>query len=187
MFPTATVSGTPNNPKVSHGEDSNLVVRFYFNKIEEKPYVRINIPGDQKTEYDRPANELDKRRFKSKWDQFQAQQQQTDGQTDILEMGISEAIAKHLANFHITTVEQLANLNDTFITQVGMGTRELQKKAMNYMNEIKGRKMVHDMEVQLKQRDTQNALLQEKIEQLSKQYAELADNVQIKKGRKKAE
>lgn len=167
MFPSTQISGTPNNPHVSHGSDQNLVVRFYFNKIHEKHFVKINIPGDQKTEYDRPASEIDKRRFKERWDKYIANQTQTDGQTPLEELGINDSQVEHYRQFHITTVEQLANLSDTFVTQVGMGTRELQKKALNYLNDIQARKTVTALEDQKRHLENQNAVLKTKIEELT--------------------
>lgn len=168
MFPATQISGSPNNPHVIHGTDQNLVVRFYFNKIHDQNFIRINIPGDQKTEYDRPVTERDKARFKGQWEQFISQQQQTNGQSPIDELGLNDAQIEHLRHFHITTVEQLANLSDTFIQQVGMGTRELQKKAMNYLNDMAGRKTVLALEEQKRHLENQNAVLQEQIISLSK-------------------
>lgn len=176
MFPTTQVSGPANNPHVTHGTDQNLVVRFYFNKVHSQNFIRLNIPGDQKTEYDRPVNEKDKVRFRPQWEQFLSQQKQSNGQTPIEDMGISDAQVEHFRQFHITTVEQLVNLSDTFVTQVGMGTRELQKKAMAYLADIQGRKAVHELEEAKRHLENQNAVLQTQIIDLSKRLETLESN-----------
>jgi len=80
MYAEATVVGRGNNLKVQHGTDDNLLVRFYFNKIHERPFVKINVPGDNKTEWDRPVRDEDKMRWGDKWKAYESQQNQYVGE-----------------------------------------------------------------------------------------------------------
>lgn len=179
MFPTTQVSGPASNPRVQHGTDENLVVRFYFNKVFDKNYVKINIPGDQKTEHDRPVTDKDKQRFSRQWEQYKAQQAQSNGQVHISELGLNEHQIEHFRQFHITTVEQLANLSDSFVTQVGMGTRELQKRASAYLNDLQGRKTIMALEEANKHLENQNAVLQEQLISLTKRMESIENAGQV--------
>jgi len=66
MYAEATVVGRGTNLRVEHGSDDNLLIRFYFNKIAELPYVKINVPGDNKTEWDMPVKDEHKARWADK-------------------------------------------------------------------------------------------------------------------------
>jgi len=174
MFAEATVTGKGNDMTVVHGSDDNLLVRFYFNKIHEKDYVKINIPGDNKTEWDQPVRELDKLRFRTAWEAYQAQKSQLGDQTLLAECGLfDEAKIKTYQMFNIETVEQLARLNDGLISKVGMGTREDVRKANNYLiSQVEEAKNLK-LERELQARDELLHAQAEKMEKMQAQMAEL--------------
>ena len=172
-FPTATVSGKGNNLHVSHGSDDGLFVRFYFNKIYDKNFVKINIPGDSKTEWDRPVLESDKMRFQKQWDAFINQQSQFGSQMMLKDWEcISEAQVSFYNARNVQTVEQLAVMTDSMITSCGMGTRELVRKAQGYMEEMKSRKQIENVNHELQRRDTEIAMLKEQMDALSKKMVD---------------
>jgi hypothetical protein len=174
MFSEATVTGRGTNLHVSHGTDDNLLVRFYFNKIHDRDFVKINIPGDNKTEWDQPVREIDKRRFSRQYEAYKAQQNQFSGQITLEDSGIYEEnkINTYKA-FNILTVDQLAKLNDAFISKIGMGARDDVRKANAFLAEQqdKGKQIALERELQL--RDEKNAQLQQQMLEMQQQLAEL--------------
>jgi len=167
MFAQATVT----DKGVVHGTDDNLLVRFYFNKVHEKDFVKINIPGDNKTEWDQPVRETDKMRFRSQWEAYQSKKSQLGDQVLLGDAGIfDEAKIKTYQQFNIETVEQLAKLNDAFISKIGMGTREDVRKANNFLasQAEEGQKLQLERELQARDEKLQSqaselAALQEQV------------------------
>lgn len=134
MHAEATVHGRGNNLTVSHGDDSSLFVTFYYNKIHERDYLRMRFPGDTKTELDRPVNDLDKRRFAQQWDLYQRQLSQYGSATLLKDAGfLTDGEITELAKFQIETAKQLASLTDAFLSSIGPGAREMQRKAVRFL------------------------------------------------------
>lgn len=167
MFPTATVTGKGTNLHVTHGDDSGLIVRFYYNKVHEAHYIKINVPGDQRTEWDRPVKEEDKMRFASAWQAYVNQQNQFGTQVMLKDWGLlndSQVAFYNARNVH--TVEHLANMSDGMQSTCGMGTRELVKKAQAYLVEMASQRQLELANQELSKRDHRIALLEEKINKM---------------------
>lgn len=176
MEAQATVVGKGNNLYVQHGTDDNLLVRFYFNKIHNANFVKINVPGDNKTEWDRPVTELDKRRFAEKWRLFESEQSQFTGEVLIEGCELFDENKVELyRSFNIRTLDQLSKLNDSFISKIGMGTREDVRKAQAYLANATEQAKHESLMKELQERDT-------KIQQLESMIQELAQNTP-KRGR----
>ena len=167
MFPTATVTGSGNSLHVVHGDDSGLYVRFYFNKVHEKHYVRINIPGDSRTEWDRAATEQDKMRFSKQWELYKNQQNQFGTETMLKDWdAITEGQVRELNARNVQTVEQLAQMIDSMILACPMGTRDLVRKAQGFISDMASKRQMELANQELSKRDTKIALLEEKLNQL---------------------
>ena len=174
-FAGAEVVGRGNSIHVKHGDDSGLIVRFYFNKLYDKHYVKINVPGDSKTSWDRPVKEEDKRRFARQWEAFHAQLSQFGGQTMLEDWGLlNEAQVNSLRSFNVFTVENLADMQDGLVDRLGVGSRELNKKAKAWLQEQKERHNEVRLQEEIAKRDTKLNLQQEKLEALQKQIDALA-------------
>jgi len=168
MLAEATVVGRGNNLHVQHGTDSNLFVRFYFNKIYEKPFVKINVPGDNKTEWDRPVKEEDKMRWADKWNAYQSQQNQYVGEVLLADCELfDEGKVDTYKAFNIHTVDQLAKLNDSFQTKIGMGCREDVKRASAYLATLGDKAKEEHLLKELQVRDERLALLEAQIAELT--------------------
>lgn len=167
MLAEATVVGRGNNLHVQHGTDNNLLVRFYFNKIDECPYIKINVAGDNKTEWDRPVKDDDKLRWADKWKAYESQQNQYVGEVllEACELFDESKVQKYRA-FNIHTVDQLAKLNDAFITQIGMGTREDVKRANAYLATLSDKAKEEHLLKELQVRDERLAQLEALVAQL---------------------
>lgn len=136
MLPESTVVKRGSQFSVVHGTDESLIVRFYWNAVEEEHFVKINVAGDSRSEWDRPVKDSDKQRFADKWEAYQAKQSQLGNQVLLEDAGIfNEARIRIYKSFNIETVNQLAGMSDGFISQVGMGTRDDVKKANAWLQE----------------------------------------------------
>jgi ribosomal protein L19 len=156
-----TVVGRGNNIHVQHGTDDNLFVRFYFNKIHEQHYIKINVPGDNKTEWDEPVKDEHKRRFAEKWKAYESEQNQFEGEVLLESCELfNESKVELYRNFNIRTVDQLAKLNDAFITKIGMGTREDVRKANAYLASLVEKSKQEHLLKELQARDDRLAQLE---------------------------
>ena len=167
MFPTATVEGTGANLYVTHGHDQGLFVRFYYSKVFEKHYIRINIPGDKTTEYDRPVNDIDKQRFRAQWELYQSQQNQFGQQVMLKDWeAINDQQVRHLNAHNVMTVEHLASMSDAMAVACGMGTRDLVRKAQGYMAELTEKRKTELANQALSKAEAQIAILQDQVSKL---------------------
>jgi hypothetical protein len=133
---------------VRHGDDNDLPVQFYKkakkNKhrsekegrpvFENKDYIRIFFVGSR--DYlDRRATEEDKVRFARQWKAYQ-DKEKTDWEGTPLEewSALDEATRATLKYYHVYTVEQLVSASDATLEQIGMGSRDLQKKARIWLD-----------------------------------------------------
>jgi hypothetical protein len=168
MYAESTVVGRGNNLYVQHGTDDNLLVRFYFNKIAEVPYVKINVPGDNKTEWDMPVKEEHKKRWPAKWQAYESEQNQFQGEVllDACELYDENKINTY-KSFNIHTVDQLAKLNDAFISKIGMGAREDVRKANAYLVSLSEKAKEQHLLKELQERDERLAALEAQIAALT--------------------
>lgn len=156
--------------EVSYGDDENLFVEFYKNPLNDRDYVRIKYPGDNLTEYDQPATDSHKTRFAGRWQAYQDGRSQV-GDGTLLEdwppMINARAMVDAYKSAGVFTVEQLAAVNDTNLSKLGMGARSLQDKAKAFVAQQGAA--------------DENAALKERLAQLESAMADM----QKKKGKKK--
>lgn len=167
MLPESTVVGKNGRFSVIHGSDDNMLVRFYWNAVEEAHYVKINVPGDSRSEWDRPVKDADKERWADKWEAYTAKQSQVGNQVLLEDSGIfNEARIKIYKSFNIETVNQLAGMADGFVQQVGMGTRDDVKKANAWLQAQDAKHNEIQLNKALQAADDKIQLMQEQINQL---------------------
>ncbi len=113
------------------------------------PFVRIIQPGEKDT-VERPVRNEDKVRFPQAWAQFEAQgQQRIEGTPLSTLFPHNPGVVKTLDSLAITTVEQLAALNDSQLQNIGLGAREWQQMAQNFMSSAEKGKGFQAMQSQL--------------------------------------
>lgn len=146
---------------VSHGDDSNAYVHFYWNKVEEKHFMRLSFPGDNKSEWDQPVRDADKERYFKQWERYEQQLSQFGDEALIDELDfLTENQIQQFKGFNIHTVKQLAGLTDTQMNNVGMGMRDVVKKAQNWLMNEKDSVERKRLEKILSQRDDRIAELE---------------------------
>jgi hypothetical protein len=180
-----------NNPAFSGATnpDSALAVEFYNHAaldtwateqtgiktyLKECPFVRIAIPGNDKTVIERPAHKRDTERFPRQWLVFQMQTGMIANAENIpgwqLEEwpDLTEDQVRQLKFLRFYTVEQIAGANDTQIQGIGMGGLGLREKARKALAE-RNTAMVQNA---VSERDSEIAELKAQMAQLMEMVAE---------------
>lgn len=132
-------------------ENSTLFVEFYTKSVknnfksekeghdvmEDRDYVKILIPGDDKTIINTLVNDKHKERFPREWEIFQLRKKNKEYEinsgTPLSVMIQSEAQQRELNFIHIHTVEQLANISDAQCQRIPMGGTGLREQARRYL------------------------------------------------------
>lgn len=173
------------NPEFSGASnpDSLLTVTFYSRPVaqpfesekEGRPifkdvdFVKIFIPGDQRTVIDTFAEEQHKKRFPVQWARYQNQktgQEQFTGTPVSQWPLITQSQAEELRAVKFFTVEQVAEASDAAVKSMGMIGPSLREKAKNYLNAAKGAAEVERRDQELKKRDAEILELKEQMAKL---------------------
>lgn len=154
-----------NGGLVEFGDDNRLLTTFSVKPqlnskksqeagrpiYDQVEFVRIQQPAERDC-YEQPATELHKRRFGRQYHAF------LEGKADIpsgtlLSMLFpnNPEIVENLKVVKIVTVEQLANLNDTQIQNIGLGGREFHERAKKYLSVAEKGAGFHELEKELKE------------------------------------
>lgn len=129
--------------------DDNCIPRFYMREVEDRreseiagrpkfklvPFVEIIIPGDKLLRPDRKVSDEDKSRWPQAWDKFEQRQAETYGDGTPIDQWpyLNRAQVAEMRAIGILTVESLAGLGDTGLQKIGMGARDLQKRAQQFL------------------------------------------------------
>lgn len=101
---------------------------------EDVIYVRINIRGNDKIEVHQPASDIHKRRFPFAWQEFQRGEQGALRGTHLSKIGGMEAnIIRAFNAKNVFTVEDLAQVSDNNLQNLGSGAREMRSKAVDFV------------------------------------------------------
>lgn len=159
--------------------DEKLFVRFseepHLNEVltrsEGRPrfemaeYIMIMAPGDKDNIVRRPVREPDKQRFAAHYTRFKSGLSQSVG-TPLKEWPqLSRNMVEELAYFKITTIEELAHVNDGVIGRYA-GLVELRQKAQKHLDLLREQAPIDHLNAELKKRDEDIAGLRAQVEQL---------------------
>jgi hypothetical protein len=134
----------PNAPK------SPLVPVFFEDKVhltfrseqeghpiyEMREFVRVFIPGNRGSVAVEPAGPEQIARWPKEYEAFKSGKEAPLLGTPLTEWPnsmMTAAKAEELAYFHIKTVEQLAEVNDAQLQNLGMGARQLRETAIKFL------------------------------------------------------
>ena len=150
--------------------------------FEEREYVRIRFPADNKRELVAPANEMHyvparktqmtyAERFAASYQAFKDQNLEfVEGTPLVHARFISTAKAAELAALNVRTVEQLAGLPTQAMRKLGMGGGDLVREAQEYLQGAASHKQVDDL-----QREIEELKAQLAGQQKPDQYADFSD------------
>ena len=188
---TQLANQDPNN---RYHSDARLLVQFYAGSkhnraasedagrpiYDDKPYIRIMIPGNRSNVIDRPVRESDKKRFRQYWDAWEAGRQDEVSGTPLSAWpALSKAQVEELGFFNIRTVEQLAQINDTELQKFS-GLTVLKQKAEAFMNLAEGSGSIDRLVDEMAVKDNQIASLENAVAAM----AEELEGIKSKKGKK---
>lgn len=165
------------NGHVSYGNDENAVVRFHkhFYKNKQSDYIEIMFAGDNKSVTDRPIKESDKQRFPRQWEAYQRGEEfKQEGYPLESWSEVDAGIVREYNLRQIYTVEQLANLNEANLDNLGLGARTLHTKAKAFVE-------VNKKTANAVKYAALNEQLTKQIEDLRKEVLELRQQVNTKK------
>lgn len=134
--------------KQERGDDS-CIPRFYMREVPDPkesqiagrpkfklvPYVEIIIPGSKLDRPDRKVGDDDRKRWPGAWAKFQMRQEETIGDGTPIDQWnyLNRAQVAEFKALGIMTVDALATLGDTGLEKIGMGARDLQKRAKQFL------------------------------------------------------
>ena len=126
--------------------------------------VRIQIPGDIKSEPVQKVKELHKRRWPKQYEAFKQNAEITGIGTPLKEWGrLPQSRVEELKYFKVHTVEDLAGVPDGLLQNLGMGARELRTEAQAYLELQKDASVAQKYAVKAQQQDDQIEMLQQQI------------------------
>lgn len=168
--------------------DKRLVVRFStetrpdskkteetgqpaFREIE---YIQILIPGDKTLNVFRPVMPSDRNRFVQQYQAFKARKGEVLVGTPLSAWAmVTESQRRELDYFNIRTVEQLAEVADSFVGQM-MGVHALKQQAQKYLAITKEAAPTIKLQKEIEKKDEQIASLQQQIDGIMAKLAEPA-------------
>jgi hypothetical protein len=181
-----------NNPNFG---DDRLAVMFYKRVVEderasreqgrkifvEKEYVKVMIPGERQPAVDREVQRTgtlptdDRMRFARQYERFKAREDQkmAEGTPVHLWPQIPAALAEELKYLNIFTVEQLAELSDTYVGKIPQGNA-LKANAKAFVLAMKDQEQVNKLQSQLSERDARIAALENELKELGATVRELS-------------
>ena len=127
--------------------DGNIII-FHMRKIKNNflskqqdelyyddiPYMKIISPGQRYSTVDRKVHAKDKAEHKEQWEAFEKKQELRTNGTPLSEWsGVETDMIRELEHMNVFTVEDLANVNDANLTNIGPGARKLQDAAKLYV------------------------------------------------------
>lgn len=175
MFAETTVE---RGGHVKHGNDSSAYVRFYKRneKGVSKDFVEIMFPGDTKTIVNRQIKDDDKNRWPQHWEAYQRGEEfKADGFPLEQWTEIDEGMVRELNHKRIYTVDQLADVTDQNMANIGLGARELVAKAKAFTEVRKNTDASMKYAAQFEQMDAENKLLREENKTLAARMQALED------------
>lgn len=128
-------------------QDANLVVQFYSRPVKDNgkteeagrpifidmDYVKIIAPGNATNIIDRPVDDVDRARFRDRYNAWKAGESNTVQGTLLSEWpAINRTLCEELRFFQLLTVEQLAAAPDNLAPQI-QGFYGLKQQAADYI------------------------------------------------------
>lgn len=129
-------------------------------------FITILIPGDKTLTINRPVRKSDMARFPTQYAAFKAQRGAIVTGTPLSGWPlITESQRRELEYFNIVTVEQLAEVNDSFAGTM-MGVHQLKQAAQRYISAAKEKAPLVQFTKAMEERDAQIAALQDQLSKL---------------------
>lgn len=165
--------------QVASNADASAYVRFYKYMSEhgEQDFVEIIFPGDSRTEMRRKVQESDKVRWPGHWRAYQdGEQSKAEGRPLEQWAAIDAAVVRELNHKHIYTVEQLAAVADSNLSNIGLGARDLVAKAKAFIDVSKETEQAEKYAAKYEEIKAVNEFLSKQNKDLSDRLKALEEN-----------
>ena len=186
------LSGTGNQPQ----KEGGVYVRFYLEAVENKlkswggtrvrpdgteevvegagrpiydevEFIEVRVPGDKTNIVQRPVRPEDKRQYAAAYAAWKAgDKEQLTGTPLAVWPGATRAQVAELLHFGIRTVEQLAQLSDGNMQNVGP-IRALRQRAQDYLTAAEGMAPLETLRSQVAERDNRIQSLEAQVKALA--------------------
>lgn len=124
--------GMQKRPDVTDAETDEVTQNNGFREVE---YVELLIPGDAKAAPVQLVDRNIRKQFAKHYQAFkEGRELPTEGTPVEYWLGANDARVHVLKSLHLRTVEQVAEMSDTVLNSVGMGARELRKRAQTFLD-----------------------------------------------------
>lgn len=105
---------------------------------EDVIFIRKSVRGNDKLEVVRPVSDADKREYPFAWQEYQKGEQAAERGTSLAKLpGVDGPTLRLLHAKNIFTIEDLTMVNDSNLQNLGLGAREMRKKAFEYLESHK--------------------------------------------------
>jgi len=157
----------PDSGFATQGNDDKVWAQFYTKAeidgqktkdaghpvFHDVTYVKIIQPGESRlSQIDRPAVDMDVERFPRQWDAFKrGKSDEIIGAPLSLLFPTNPSIVENFRRTGVHTIEQLAGLPDAALQETGMGGRQFQEKARDYLAKAESGKGYHALSEKLDQ------------------------------------
>jgi hypothetical protein len=146
--------------------------------------VSIRIAGDSKTEVVRKVSDhMRRNEYRAEYEYWKRTQQQAVTGTPLEQWpGASVSFIKTCKNVNVFSVEALAELGDSHLSNLGMDARTMQARAKAWLASAKDNAEAERLAAQNNALQDQIAMLQEQIKEMGARFSEI-QNESPRKGR----
>jgi len=131
-------------------------------------FVEVRFPGDKTFIYDQPATAEHKRKWRDAYKAFQEGNAEAHQGQPLKEwVGIPEELAEDFIAVGCRTVEQLAALSDSQLSNLGGRAREFQNKAREYLDAKKAEAPLAKMQEALSEERSKREFLEKKLQEMA--------------------
>lgn len=149
--------------------ESREAGRAIFREVD---FIRIMVPGDKLTVVEREVDEIDRRRFASRYEKWLAGAGNVIEGTPLASLPkMTPAKVEEYKFFNIHTVEQLAEAADN-VGQKFFGFQEDKRSAKAFLELAKGNAPIEKMQAELKERDAKIDELQAQVEAITRMMSD---------------
>lgn len=140
----------------------------------DQEFVKILIAGDGKTEIIHKATDKLKQKYREQYERWKATSQQTTTGTPLEQWpGASVSFIKTCKSMNVYSVEALASLGDGHLTNLGMGSRDMQARAKAWLAVAKDGAETERLAAENNRMQDQITALQSQIKDMGARFSEL--------------
>lgn len=137
--------------------------------FESVEFVRICPPGDKTLEVVKRVTDTMRREYALEYAAFQQGKSQAEASgTPLSALGFAPERVEEYAYHKVKTVEQLAAVSDGNIQGLGHGVVGERRKALDYLEVMKGNASITAMKVELAKRDEELAAIRADLAEMKK-------------------